>query len=464
MPALPLDDRLLAEALRLREEAAGHALASDAADAAAVAAGGDFAERLCRRAAAWSGAAEQRLALERAGHGLHLAGGVLILLCAVAGGSAASAALSSTGSASLPLVLMLLVGFNLLSLLLWLIGQLSPLLFEGGLPFAAGLAGLLRALGRWRGHGNEAARSAARLRFASAMARWELSSAVHSAWLAYTACGLLVLAALLSLRAYDLRWETTLLSPSQLSALAGLLSVGPGWFGVHPGEAAQGLMDSGARERWAHWLLAAVAVYGLLPRLLALAICAALLRRARQQLGCDFGRPGYARLRSRLMPDRRSLGIVDAAPAAPATRQASVSDTALPPPQTRWWALALDLPPQTLPPGAHWLGVIDHPASQAAILAALPAPTLDDTALAVLVRAVATPDRGQGRRIAELVGQARRPCWLVLVEMQRLRARGADTAAQRIGDWRRLARDAGCAGVLAWDAGHAFPPTEAASP
>lgn len=459
MPSSCFSSRLLAEVIRLREEAGGHPAPSSAADHAAVEAGGDFMQRVRARAALISDADEIRMAGERVlRHSRWLLAGMLAL--SALGGVTAAATALGRDPVSLPLVLLLLVGANLLSLLMWLVLQSRPR------NITPGSAALISDLWRWISARKAPGPTADVLRVlgGGALGRWGFSTAVHAAWLCYTGFGLLTLAALMSVRAYDLRWETTLLSAEQLARWAQWLSVGPRAIGVNgpASGAVSGAVDASARGSWAWWLLAAVLVYGLLPRLIALLLSAGLWWRAHAALGTDASLPGYARLRARLLPDHCPLGLGDAA--APPTEgpAAVVNRSPLPPGPLH--AVALEWTPP-VPPGQPdfiWLGSADSAASHAQLQQRLRAETVNG--LVVVVRATATPDRGVERRLSELAAAAAAPALLVLGDVARLRARGEDAAGHRLEQWRQAAQRSGYGDTLAWDSGSALRLIGATSP
>lgn len=442
------EHRLLAEWQRLGEEAAGHPQQDAQADAAAIAAGGDFRNRILARAAALpDGAARLRVIRRLRGFLIALAT-LLVVFATLSGAAVASTALGASRPASLPLVLLAVVGANLLLLLLWVLGQCV-----GG-RIAQGLAALLRPLARryartLDGAANGQGTAPLALLTGGALGRWGAATLVHAAWLGYALGALLALAVLLSVRAYELSWSTTLLSDAALTGWARLLSVGPAWLGV-AGADALPVLDAGApgaRQARSLWLLAAAAVYGVLPRALLLAGSALGLWRAQRALASDLNRPGFARLRARLLPDHASLGTVDPSPlppplaetlpdAIPARLRGRVHGLAVESP-------ALDAPPPL--PGVDWiwLGGVDDGASRVALLARLP--TLRIEQLAVRLRATLTPDRGLERFLAALATSGGAPVTLLLGELDRLQARGTAAYAQRLAAWQVLARHCGAA-------------------
>lgn len=437
--------RLLAELTCRAEERQGHPEDDPSADQAAIAVGGSFEQRVHTRAWCLSGG-DQRLArvtaaLTSARIGLW----TLCTLAAFAGASATGVALSAP-VISVPLLLVTLVGVNLLMLLAWLLFTLL-----GGHP-TAWLGALWQAVTRlWRrtsgisGPSSPIDTDIAAVLLAPPLGRWWLASVVHAAWLSYAVAGTLMLALLLSLREVPLSWHTTLLDPATLHRWAQALS----WLPEHLGWAPErstlpltGDLDAAQRQVWARWLVATAVVYGALPRGLALLICAGLAWRARSRLGRDMGRAGYARLRARLLPDRRDLGVVDAAPhPARAGPSISAADAVESTRRGTLYAAALEWPAAVPEPGWHWQGAVDRPEQRQALIDRLS--TAGDATLLILVRAAATPDRGTARSLEALVTALPLSIGLVLDDLPRLEARGAAVTEQRLADWQALAAQVG---------------------
>ncbi|WP_052368321.1 DUF2868 domain-containing protein [Algiphilus aromaticivorans] len=422
--------RLLMEMVRSREEAAGSPAETPEADAAARAGGGDLQARIALRARRLPDSPALREGIRRGLGILALVGLAATLLLGLAGALAAGAALGNAEPVSLPLALALVVGPNLLTLLLWLL--LLPLARRSGLAL------LLRGLGARIAGDNATAPTAASLRLLlfGASGRWVTGSLAHAAWLGYALAATVVLLVLLSVRSYALSWETTLLSGEALRQWAQALSLAPALLGV-PGADSLPLrapMPTAAHEAWAAWLLVAVIAYGVVPRALALAACLALARHTLRRSSEDLAQPGYARLRARLMPVHGAARIVDAAPQADTTAVAPEPAAAVPEGPLHALALETDCTADDLPAEWIWLGGVDDGDSREQAQARLRADTV--RGLAVVVRAAATPDRGNRHAIESLLQAADAPGLLLLA---------GPASAQRARDWQTLAAGLGMA-------------------
>ena len=309
----------LSETIRLREEHAGP-LEDSEANRRAQAQGGTLGERIQTRAWLLAERDGQVKALQHWLQGARLAGLLLVLL-AISGGSALAVAALGDGQRPVNVFWALgsLLGLHLLLLLGW---GLSLLLSRDG-------AGALGHLWMWLSE--KLARDAQAAQLAPALllvlqrqrlGRWGLGVLVHGFWLLTLFTALLTLLGLLTTRRYGFVWESTLLGADTFVAITNALSVLPRALGfsaptvemIHA--STSDLYNSElVRQRWAVWLVGAVLIYGVLPRLLLLLLCLWRWRRGCAALTLDIHLPGYSLLRERLQPSSERLGVCDAAPA-----------------------------------------------------------------------------------------------------------------------------------------------------
>ncbi|QHS09693.1 DUF2868 domain-containing protein [Sinimarinibacterium sp. NLF-5-8] len=438
----------------LHEERQGHPDHDPEADAAAIAQGGDLLARAQTRALHLSSAESGLAQLAIGMRSIKLALLALLMLAALSGMAASASALSARDPANLPWLLLILIGSNLAMLLVWLLllTQRARLTALGAI-----LQPWLAPAWRWlQRHNPQAAQkpavplqSALPLLLSGARARWLWACLSHALWLAFALGAALCLLVLLSAQHHELSWRTTLLTPSQLQNLADALSLLPAAVGMTP--LSVEASGSAADQHWARWLIVCVLLYGAAPRALALTVCLWLLYRACRPLSRDAQRPGYARLRARLFPSALIGAIVD--PGVPLTDSTAASTatpietlTALTP--GHYLGLALDMPSDPGAPqldGIHWqwLGAIDSAEARARALQAAADNGDPRQAIAVIVNATHTPDRGIERFVAAIVARARAPVHLLLDQLQPLQQRGAARAQQRLSDWRDLAQRAG---------------------
>lgn len=308
----------LTETIRLREQHAG--LLDDAdANRLAMQQGRDFNQRVEQRALYLAQRDGQAQAITHWQQGARLA---LIALMVVALITGAAMAVAALGRGEQPVnvfwALCSLLGLNLISLVGWMLSSRL-------------LAGSGAVLGRfWLWLSAKLARDAQVAQLMPALMlllqrqqllRWGLGALSHGLWSLAMLASLLLLVMLLSTHRYGFVWQTTLLSADSFVGLTHALGSLPALFGFNQPEidairasGSQALSDASARQAWASWLLGVVLVYGLLPRLLLLAVCLWRGLKGLKQLQLDLTAPGFSELRNRLCPASERLGISDSAP------------------------------------------------------------------------------------------------------------------------------------------------------
>jgi len=480
---IALEQRLLAEASRHLEAVSDTALDDSTANTQARAAGGDFEQRVIRRALALPTQQALHNALQqlRSLSALCLALGMM--LAALAGAATARLVLQTDSAEPLNFYWALgsLLALPLLTLLLWLLLILLRPKSLGNSSLGSLLLGLgRRLLQRWHPDKTHiaAAQASAVMVTPAAGGQWALSALSHAVWLAYL-CGCLVLCIfLLSVRQYDFSWQTTILSAETYSQLTTALGKLPALLGFSTPDASQIAAsqwpsqppaDSQATidSAWSGLLLGSLVIYGILPRAILLLLCGWLRRRALQHFRLDIEQPDYARLRPHLMPQMERIGVVDADDNSTPPAHTVVVDEAPAPPDgpVALLGLEIDRPACGWPPPVHddWLdlGFVDDRNSRRRALQRLhhaePPPRL----LWVISSLALTPDRGLQNFLSELRQQTPAPLTLTLSEGHRLRERAqaqnsSNDLSQRLDDWQVLAANAGITAeaVLALDLEH----------
>src|SRR5512132_46519 len=468
-PTFGFADRLLADAVRLHEEARGAPLDEPGADEAARALAGDFEHRVLVRAGRLSIAEPLRAALRHLRVATSAAFALGLVAAFATGGAAARVVLGSyaDGAVNFLLALTALLGLHTIALLIWLV----VVIFRP-VSAAIGLLGslVMRLGGRLTRSLHEgplelaADRAAGGVFFSAGLGRWVLSTISHCIWLAYLSGCLGVLVLLLSTRQYDFAWETTILSEPVYVRMVRLIALAVQALGFAVPDAAQigasrwtgkGAIVAEAREAWGSLLIGCIVVYGLLPRGLALVATIGALLRARSRYRLDHRHVGYVRLYRRLMPLSRQTGIVDAEDGngggQPAAAEVVEAMAIRPTGPTAIFGWEIDRPangwPPKLPVVEWWdLGFADDRVDQRRILDEVAAAPDAPRCVLVVCSLAATPDRGTRAFIDALRRASPSPLVLLLTEGQRLRGRvQAERAEERIEDWRRLARGAGIA-------------------
>ena len=445
-------DKLLLEQVRAMEQAGALRLAAGQPAAGSA----SLQQRLVARA---RDAVRQHDLQGVVGHAAAAARGfvlLLVLLAAGLGGAAVYRAVTGDGDTlNVYWLLLVLLGFNTLAMALWLAGML---LLRAAGPGSAPLAVLWRwlALRLLRGEARRVAADRGWLRVChhGAAGRWWLSSLSHGLWLTYLCAGSVVLLLLLMTRQYDFVWATTILADGTFVMLTGALAAPLQLLGFSVPDLQQvqlsrrgmeALVAADLRRAWASFLLGSLLVYGLLPRLLLLALCQVLQALARRRYPLDLTLPYYLALQRQLMPASYDWKIVDP----------DTSEAPSPPAATAVFARAADIPAQALwvgvetvqtlwPPAAAGaardLGQITGAESLAAVLARLD--KLAPATLVVVVAADRLPDRGLKRTLQKLCAHtAVADSWLALLKAPP--SAGRPAGEQRLDAWAGLARRCG---------------------
>ncbi|HYG44917.1 MAG TPA: DUF2868 domain-containing protein [Bordetella sp.] len=337
----------------------------------------------------------------------------LLLLLAVATGVASAAGALGDGSRPVNVLWAVgaLLGVHALTFLLWLA---SFLLSPGT---ATGLGRLWLWATRKLARGPDAAlvpQALTNLLARAGALRWLFGAISHALWLAGLAAALATLLVMLSTASYRFVWATTLLQPDAFVALTRVLGWLPAQLGfATPAEAIVRASDNSqalpvaAQAQWSVWLIGVVAVYGVLPRLLAGALCLARVGHARRRLRIDTALPGYAALRDRLLPPVQSIGIDRPAdplhqPQVGPGRLADLGDQ----PVLVGLELPADLnwPPAGVPAGVQDAGNLDTREQRNRLLDALA--QAGARRLLIACDARQTPDRGTLGLIAALADKA----------------------------------------------------------
>jgi len=458
-------DRLLAEAVRAYESASVEPVddgeATDAARNLPERAG--FEQRIVVRASRLAIAGDLGDALRRVRSTLAWAVATGALAAFVAGGLAASAALSEHSASVFGLIVGLL-GVQTLMLVLWLlVTAIGPRLLPGGaLGRVVVNAGRRLAERMRRGRAQSAAGQAyGGVAMASPWGRWTVAAITHALWVAANLGMLTVMAVLFLGERYQFRWDSTWLSDEGYTRLVSTLAELPDAVGFSTPSEEEIIASRrppqtterdarGSDVAWSWFFYGSVVVYGLAPRLVLLVASLLLRWRAAARYRLDLSRPGFARLRRRLVPDAASLrppahdadatteapaqpGVVpeDARPAGPPV----VLGFELQPPRSGW--------PPPLEPRVDDLGMVDGRDDQHHVIDALSQRDTSPSRTLVVCDYESSPDRGVERFLSQVRRAAGGRVILILTGGHRLADRAAPTLDQRAEDWRAMAGRAG---------------------
>lgn len=455
--ALNIDNWLLADAVRLAEEQHGRFTDDASAIALARASRGDFADRLATRAGALPGATQARDDIRRLRRLATVLAAMLMVAGAVAGWAATQTALAARHVDAL-LALLALVGVPTVMLLLWLIlfltggrqgshGRLPGAVFAAALNWAA--PRLMRSQ-----LAPQVLQSCLRL-LRTDLGRWWLSSVSHGFWLAYGTAALLAMALHFSLVQYTLTWGTTILDPQTVATMIGTIAWLPSSLNLIPAAdpdwivaAREGAGTAAGRAAWAQFLMAAVALYATLPRLLLVVLCGAMARYQARRLNLDCSLPGFLRLRDALAVTAHSDTDDGPVPSTPPPKRRRRAANAAGPPLLITVEVETDGDTIDLPGiGAQYVGSVNTRAARHQLEAALGAMDRPPPGLVALCSLLRTPDAGTTAVLARMADLADAPLLLVLEDREHLVQRGADTAP-READWQRLAATIGADTVV----------------
>ncbi len=446
------DKRLLIEQIRYVETQ--QTLACDGEEEAADhSVHKDFEERLWQRAKCLAAQNDLSAVLGRAARLSRYVKTLAFMLAALLGALGVVYAVTDSDTINIYWLLLLLLGFNLVSMLLWLIGI--------SLNMEALTSGVLARLSSWLpGHlerndssadkaGTQADRAWLAVHFSGAVGKWQFSKITHQLWLIYLLGGLACLVLLLMVRQYDFVWGTTLLSDTTFVRLTEVLGTPLNALGFATPSAEQirdtqiGVLQHGAaltaehRYNWAQFLLGALLCFGIVPRIVLWAWSALMSASARRLFALDFYLPYYISLRQRLMPLASHGQIVDADTSPPLIAETSTIRPvphALPP-GARWAAVELgdDIawPPLSVSADNDLGQVVDRE-SLAHMLQYLKSNQC--SVIAVAVSAARSPDRGVQRTIAGLMSNCAQR-WLVLLQKHD----DEPVSDKRLAAWYRLA-------------------------
>lgn len=347
-----------------------------------------------------------------------------------------------------------LLGLHVLAFLVWLLFViLLPSTAQGGI-----LGGLLLWL--WRQAASRIATGRERTAAAAAIVtvwgqgrtgRWLLSILSHGIWTGYLFGALAMTFALLSAQRFNFVWQTTILDAEAYTALTAALTALPGALGLTmPGHGAvlaaqwPGPVAAGNETLWSTLLVAAILLYGLLPRLLAMIACLALARRAARTTPLDVSQAGFARLVPLLAPMVAATKVMDAdngaIPAVAAIPDLYKQPPAPPPGPVYLLGWEIDAPATGWPPvtagHVHDLGLCDSRDDLSRVIAVLQQNTQNPARVVVVTDLRQTPDRGVTAALQAIQNACGKRVFMLFTGEAALHRRlGKRDATDRLADW-----------------------------
>lgn len=370
-----------------------------------------------------------------------------LFIAAVLGALAASQAVGESATLNIYWLLVVLLGFNLLSILLWLIGITFNM---------QGLStGFVAYLASWFPHrqkenktiSSRATNAWCETCLTGSVGKWRISVLTHQFWLTYLTSGLIILLLMMIARQYNFIWGTTLLSESSIPEFTQFLARPMEYVGLMAPDSNQiatsriglGEQDTETRSAWARFILGTILLYGILPRAILLFFSSLMRKLAERGFKLDLYLPYFIELRQRLMTPDIAARVVDADPHA-SVQQTHVlpesKTTAIP---TNALAIGIELDDQMVWPNSVTCcgNVIDQRSHAEAMksVKTIKGPLL------IGVAAHRLPDRGVQRTIRELIDNTAKEPWLVLLH----KPSAAPITDKRKIAWFRLAEACGIA-------------------
>lgn len=365
---------------------------------------------------------------------------ICLVVAAILGGLAASQAVSESSILNIYWLLAVLLGFNTISLLLWISGITLNLQ-----SLSSGIAAQLASWLPYREKKTPTIASlASRAWWESCLTgdvgKWRISVLTHKFWLTYLTAGMGLLILLMLAKQYNFIWGTTLLPDSSLPRLTHILGTPLEAMGLKIPDDPQtiasrigaGKQDAETRGAWANFLIGSLLIYGILPRLLLLSLSLVMQKWSEYRFKLDLYLPYYIELRQRLMARELKAKVIDADPNAdikPAAVARPPENVSIP---ANAQAFGIELDQAT-----HWpesvtcrLNIIDQQSHDEAV-------ALIKNVKGPLLLGVAAhrlPDRGVQRLIKELVDSTAEKPWLILLNKP-----SAPVASAREFAWFRLA-------------------------
>ena len=369
---------------------------------------------------------------------------ICLAIAVLLGGLAASQAVSESSILNIYWLLVVLLGFNTISLLLWICGIIFNLQSLSN--------GIVAQLACWLPYRRKTEPTVASLAslawwescLTGLVGKWRISVMTHQFWFAYLVTGLILLILLMLAKQYNFIWGTTLLPDSALPRLTQILGTPLEAIGLKIPDDSQaidsrigaGHQDADTRTAWASFLIGSVLFYGILPRLLVFGFSLMMLKCSERRFRLDLYLPYYIELRQQLMARATRSEIIDADPNAglnPTEVVHPPENIAIP---ANALALGIELDAATQwPESIHCrLNIIDQDTHDDAIVLM----KNFNGPLLLGVAAHRLPDRGVQRLIKDLVGNSRVKPWLILLNKPSI----AVTSAREF-SWFRLAESCG---------------------
>lgn len=350
---------------------------------------------------------------------------IILAIAAILGGLAAVNATGDASTLNIYWLLVVLLGFNFFSMLLW--GAGITLGIQG---LSSGVAAQLV---RWlpfqfkRKEKDSLGMLAARAWWETCLfgrvGKWRVSVLTHQFWLIYLSAGIGTLVLLMLAKQYDFVWGTTLLPESSLPELTQFLATPLQLIGLASPDNQQimasrigaGIQDAVIRNAWAEFLVGALIIYGVLPRLILTLFTFLMLKLSEYRYKLDLYLPYYVTLRQSLIANEFVASVIDHDPGIVQEQPIRIADDR----QIRHFpmevlAIGIELDNHIIWPKG--LVCQENVADQETLMRVVEMIKQSKHPLLVGVAAHRLPDRGVQRIIKKLVALTSSQVWLVLLQ------------------------------------------------
>ncbi len=258
---------------------------------------------------------------------------VLYLVMALLGGFAVTKLFSASGQVNIFKILLLLLGVNLFSMFFYCMGvfkkQTIPSIPTSIFKLINRLKGSFQSHKTTGSIESKALISSwAKMNLSGSVGKWTFARMINAAWSSYLLGGLIALLTVLSFKQVEFTWGTTILSSDSFLSLTRWLAWLPEMIGFTvPNEeqimasrlapqAALNAFNSAdsidINRIWAHFLIASVLLYAVLPRFILWAHAVYKQWSAKRSFTYNMNTPYIVNLRERLTPHIEKIGITDA--------------------------------------------------------------------------------------------------------------------------------------------------------
>lgn len=338
-------------------------------------------------------------------------------------------------------LLFVLLGFNLLSMVVWSISLWLPQKSTPGLVMTS-----FHQLQKWfqrSPYQVAAAKTWIGLMAQPTVSRWFIAEVGHLIWFGVMIAVSLTTLFVLAFQQVDFVWESTLLSPQVFVNLTEILAAMPKALGIPvPSSDLVAASQLGgtvidpvaARELWANLLLSALLVYGVVPRLMLVLFSSLMLAKRSRGAKPNMRMPYYVVLAEQLRPGHSEARVIDS-DSVGSDRVKTTGGESKTLPSAGIFGVGLELAtaqyPPIVPQPVHWLGNITDRDSEASTASAIA--ELGDSPLLFAVTGQLFPDRGMARYPGVLAREQASQCWIGVLD-------GSDEVVE---SWRLLMRQQG---------------------